>query len=89
MTKEQFGKYAEIEKELRPIRDFLFYCGNRYHEKGVSYCLSRLIIKRSFWIGTRRLMDNKEFDVPRDLHDKIIDTIEQYIDEKEKELQEI
>lgn len=34
-------------------------------------------------------MDNNEFDVPRDLHDKIIDIIEQYVDEKEKEMQEI
>ena len=89
MTKEQYNKYKQIETELVPIKDFLFYCGNKYHEKRVSYFLSRLIIKRKFRIGTRRIMDNKVFDVPRDLHDKIIDTIEQYVDEKEKEMQEI
>ena len=89
MTKEQYNKYKQIEAELEPIIDFLFYCGNKYHEKGVRYFLSRLIIKRQFRIGTRKNMDNNEFDVPRDLHDKIIDIIEQYVDEKEKEMQEI
>lgn len=89
MTKEQYNKYKQIEAELEPIKDFLFYCGNKYHEKGVRYFLSRLIIKRQFRIGTRKNMDNNEFDVPRDLHDKIIDIIEQYVDEKEKEMQEI
>ena len=34
-------------------------------------------------------MDNIEFIVPRDLHNKIIDVIEQYVDEKEKEMEEI
>lgn len=89
MTKEQYNKYNQIETELKPIKDFLFYCGNKYHEKGVRYDLIRLIIKRQFRIGTRKIMYNKDFDVPKDLHDKIIDTIEQYIDEKEKEMQEI
>lgn len=34
-------------------------------------------------------MDNIEFAVPRDLHNRIIDIIEQYVDEKEKEMEEI
>ncbi len=89
MTKEQYNKYEEIKKDLEPIKDFLFYCGNKYHEKGVRYILSKLIIKRQFRIGTRRNMDNREFAVPRDLHNRIIDVIEQYVDEKEKEMQEI
>jgi hypothetical protein len=47
MTKEQYNKYKQIETELKPIKDFLFYCGNKYHEKGVRYFLSNLIIKSS------------------------------------------
>lgn len=89
MTKEQYDKYEEIKKDLEPIKDFLFYCGNKYHEKGVCSFLSKLIIKRQFRIGTRKNMDNIEFVVPRDLHNKIIDVIEQYVDEKEKEMEEI
>lgn len=89
MTKEQYDKYEEIKKDLEPIKDFLFYCGNKYHEKGVFYFLTKLIIKRQFRIGTRKSMDNIEFVVPRDLHNRIIDVIEQYVDEKEKEMEEI
>lgn len=89
MTKEQYNKYKQIETELEPIKDFLFYCGNKYHEKGVRYFLSNLIIKKQLRIGTNKFMDNKVFDVPKVLHDKIIDIIEQYVDEKEKEMQEI
>lgn len=89
MTKEQYNKYEEIKRDLEPIKDFLFYCGNKYHEKGVRCFLSELIIKRQIWIGTRRIMNNREFAVPRDLHNRIIDVIEQYVDEKEKEMQEI
>ena len=91
MTKEQYNKYKQIETELVPIKDFLFYCGNKYHEKGVFYFLTKLIIKRQFRIGTRKRksMDNIEFVVPGDLHNRIIDVIEQYVDEKEKEMEEI
>lgn len=89
MTKEQYNKYNQIETELKPIKDFLFYCGNKYHEKGAFYSLSKLIIKRQFRIGTRKNMEDIEFVVLRDLHNRIIDVIEQYVEEKEKEMQEI
>lgn len=89
MTKEQYNKYKQIETELAPIKNFLSYCGNKYHEKGFRYFLSRLIIKRQVRIGINKFMDNQIFDVPRELHDKIIDVIERYVDEKEKEMQEI
>ena len=42
MTKEQYNKYKQIETELVPIKDSLFYCGNKYHGKGVRYFLSNL-----------------------------------------------
>lgn len=89
MTKEQFEKYEQIEDELKPIKIFLSLCGRKYHDKYASNYLSRLryykVPKFKIYPKHHTLGESVTFDIPKELHDRIIDVIEQYVDEKEKE----
>lgn len=44
----------------------------------------RLYIKDVCWSD-----DTKSFDISKDLHDRIINVIEEYVDKKEEEMREI
>lgn len=90
MTDEQFNKYQSLKKEIEPLKNFLHWCGKRYRCKGISQYHMRLI-KRKFNIGRKGigLIESTIVDIPFDLQDRIIDVIEDYVDEKNKELDEI
>jgi hypothetical protein len=94
MTEKQFAKYKKIQEELEPIKEFLFWCGNRYHNNCVG--------KYHFKIGTYRkhfalkriglaggVVADDTFEMPYELQNRIVEVIEQYCDEKQKELDEI
>lgn len=93
MTEEQFNRYEFISKEIKPIKDFLFWCGNKYaHWAGSQYDFGIVCAFQRFALRMkRRSSSDKEntYDIPWELQDRIIDVIEQYVDEKQKELEEI
>ena len=93
MTKEQHEKYERLSRKIAPVKKFLFWCGDRYKEEAVSlYCFSIKTIGRKFALMARRhwcSVEDNTFEIPHDLQQRIVAVIEQYIDEKEKELQEI
>lgn len=90
MTNEQFEKYQSLKKEIEPIKDFLEWCGKKYRCCGIGQYSMRLI-KKKFSIGRKGagLIDSTIVDIPIELQDRIIDVIEKYVDEKQKELDEI
>ena len=90
MTNEQFEKYQSLKKEIEPIKDFLEWCGKRYRCYGIGRYPMRLI-KKKFCIGRKGslIMDNTRVEIPIELQDRIIDVIEEYFDEKQKELEKI
>lgn len=45
MTREQYKKYDKILEELRPVKWFLNWCGDRYKDKSVSKYRFRIITK--------------------------------------------
>lgn len=45
MTREQYKKYDKIQEELRPVKWFLNWCGDRYKDKSVSKYRFRIITK--------------------------------------------
>lgn len=93
MTKEQHEKYERLSRKIAPVKNFLFWCGDRYHEDAVTkYMFSIKTIGRKFALMARRhwcTAEDNTFELPHDLQQRIVAVIEQYIDEKEKELQEI
>ena len=92
MTDEQYQKYAKIKEEIEPIKDFLFWCGHKYSSRGYGGYETKLIRKKSiFSIGRVAYggMTSMDVKIPLELQDRIIDVVEQYVDEKQKELDEI
>ena len=90
MTNEQFEKYQALKKEIEPIKEFLEWCGKKYRCYGIEHYPMRLI-KKKFSIGRKGnlTMDNTRVEIPIELQDQIIDVIEEYFDEKLKELEKI
>lgn len=97
MTRDDYEKYKKLNEEVENIKTFLFYCGKRYRCKlfFMYYLFDLLPIKRfnkHFKLRNRcgDLSDENDiFDIPRDLQERIIDVIEDYVDEKERELEEL
>lgn len=92
MTEKQYKDYEKIRAEIEPLKDFLFWCGNKYHCPSVSNYNCRIITKlKRFLIGRTGYgcIPNEEVELPRVLQLKIIQVIEDYVAEKEKEMEEL
>ena len=93
MTDKQYKQYTELKKKLDPIIHFLNSCGNRYHNNFFAKynflidTYQKVFVLRKKWhIGS--IPDNS-YDLPYELQERIIEVIEQYVDERQKELDEI
>ncbi len=92
MTEQQYRNYKIISEELKPIKDFLFWCGEKYKCNSVEKYNCRLITKaKEFLIGRQGYgaMESTEVLLPKELQDRIIEVVEDYVAEKEKELEQI
>ncbi len=76
MTEKQYRDYVKLKKEIEPLEDFLFWCGDKYHGALVGNYPIRLIKKR-FYIGRkgREAMEDDIFEIPETLKYQIIKTI--------------
>lgn len=92
MTEGQYEEYKNKKEELNPIKEFLYWCGIKYKSDYVAKYKARLIGQKAIIkIGRKGIgaIKGMEVDLPKDLQAKIIGVIEDYVDEKEKELSEI
>lgn len=93
VTEEQYKKYQKIEKETAPIKDFLEWSGKKYKNKMTSlYRFSIKTFGAKFGLYMHRLfctIPENEFELPVELQDRIIEVLENYVDEKEQEKAEI
>ena len=92
MTEGQYEEYKNKKEELNPIKEFLYWCGIKYKGIHINQYKARLIGKRYvIKIGRkgRGAIGETKVDLPKDLQDKIIGVIEDYVEEKEKELSDI
>lgn len=87
MTELQYQKYRLLKEEIEPIKNFLSWCGNKYRDKYVSFYGMRLI-KKEFKIGRKGYgaIPNTEVTIPYELQERIVEVIEQWVDEKQREL---
>ena len=87
----QYKKYDKILEELRPVKWFLNWCGDRYKDKSVSKYRFRIITKAKqfFLYKDIYFARDKEIEIPKDLQKRIVEVIEQWVDEKEQELKNI
>lgn len=98
MTKEEFEKYRKINNEITAIKKFLSFCGTKKYRRVDNHPFSLRAFKpvkkhrNPFELHIKHLMPIEyldEADIPDDLQDRIIEVIEEYVEEKEKELDEL
>lgn len=92
MTEKQYKRYQEIETEIKDVKHFLGWCGNKYHSYQDKYPFILRILKKGFALVVKshwKNIDEATYYIPQELQKRIIDVIEQYIDEKEQEKNEI
>lgn len=92
MTEKQYEEYSKIKAETTELKEFLFWCGKKYKHRAASYFRARLIGRKVFIsIGRKGYgsIGDTEVTLPEELQKSIIDVIEQYVDRREKELEEI
>ena len=93
MTKEQYAEYTRINDEVKCLKKFLMWCGKRYKDKSVSkypFVIDTKTKKfnlRRMWFSSS-ISDNT-YEISVELQNRIIETIEDYVNEKEQRLQEI
>lgn len=86
MTNKQYKKYKEAEEEIRPLKTFLKGFYTRFNS-----CPTLIFTKPKLKIRRRQTFvpDVCEIEIPCELQNRILKTIKQYIDEKEKEQEEL
>lgn len=93
LEKEQYEKYKQIEEGLKPIKNFLYWSGKKYKNKSVSlYRFSLKRLGKKFGLYIHRNWSGIEeniFDLPIELQDRIIETVEKYVEEKEQKMKNI
>lgn len=92
MTEKQYKRYQEIEAEIKDTKKFLAWCGNKYHSYNGKYPFILEKLRRGFALIVQRPWSNdieSKCYIPNELQRRIIEVVEQYIDEKEQEKNEI
>lgn len=92
MTEAQYEKYVKIKEEIEPVKNMLFWCGNRYANK-LSLCryLIRAILRPKLLLGRIGCgcISSEEYELPKELQDKLIMVMEEWVADKEKQLESI
>lgn len=96
MTKEQIEKYQKIENEIQPLKNLMGWCGGKYKIPGTS--LLRMYLTK-IWMCIPVIYRDKvmlsHIDthapvvIPKELQTEIVAVIENYIERREKEMEEI
>lgn len=96
MRREDFEKFKRIDDSVKTAKDFLkFYHNN---EDKIDSELFKIFCNKKFVKNTLTLCGKKQEDciypydyyyIPEELQERIIETIEKYVEDKEKELEEI
>lgn len=92
MTKEQVERYQEIEAEIRPLKGLMEFCGKKYREPQF-FNPWKMIIRRFCQVirlSGRGLPEcYTDVAVPKELQTEIVEVIENYIERREKEMEEL
>lgn len=92
MTKEQVKKYNDIEKEIQPLRALMELCGDKYRIKSLDSRWRMIIYTAKKLLHLRCNEPNCiEYSVaiPKELQAEIVAVIENYIERREKEMEEL
>lgn len=85
MTEKQYNDYTKLKEEIKPLKDFLFWCSNPNSNK-FSLVVNSI---RKIWFKFSPCHDVKLCELPLELEAEIVKVVEAYVTKKEKELEEI
>lgn len=96
MKKEQIEKYHKIEDEIQPLKELMGWCGKNYKIPGTS--LLRMYMTK-IWMCIPVIYRDKimlshidahsPIVIPKELQAEIVAVIENYIERREKEMEEL
>ena len=93
MTNEQYEKYKSLSEELVPVKQFLNFCGDKYHNGCYGWYKFKILTKlKEFFMFAETnwgSMEERSYRMPKELQQRIVKVIEEYVDEKEEELKKI
>ena len=96
MTKEQVKKYNDIEKEIQPLRAIMNLCGDKYRIKSLNsgwrmimYTAKKLLHLRCNEPNCIEYCIEYSAAIPKELQTEIVAVIENYIERREKEMEEL
>ncbi len=92
MTKEQVKKYNDIEKEIQPLRALMELCGDKYRIKSLDFRWRMIMYTAKKLLHLRCNEPNCiEYGaaIPKELQTEIVAVIENYIERREKEMEEL
>lgn len=84
MTDKQYEEYKKRKEELEPLKRFLFWCGEKGYVARLFPCSKLFMLNIKFGF-----VKDEMFKMPKELRERILITIKEYVEEKEKELREI
>lgn len=93
MTEQQYKKYTCIKNEIENLKSFLYFCGNIYKAEMVSKSDFSIKlfenIKDKFFLKGKYAWNDKTYELPKELQKRIVEVIEEYVKEREKEMENI
>lgn len=92
MTKEQIEKYHKIEDEIRPLKGLMGFCGERYRMQAAfnPWKMKLRRFRRTLRMSGQGLPEcYTDVAIPKELQTEIVTVIENYIDRREKEMEEL
>ena len=87
MTEKQYEQYREIKKEIDNLKSFLFACGVKYRKTTGRFPTK--LIRRGEKVKMSNGRDHCDCYISPTLQKRIIATLEQYLDEKHEEPNQI
>lgn len=91
MTEKQYKEYDKITEELKPVKGFLYWCGDRYRE-ATKHKFHMFTKAKHFFLDKKIYScweDEDTIELPEDLQRRVVKTIEDWVEEKEQELEKI
>ena len=93
MTHEKFNEYKKISDEIAGIKLFLQWCGDRYKDKTICKPFFNIIAKGKSFVLHKKYhlwsVEQNSYEIPHELQKRIVKVIEDYVDEREKELERL
>lgn len=91
MRKQQYEEYTKIKDEVDNLKGFLFWCGKKYRSCGSHFPTRVIGRKVRISVGRKSIgvISATEISLPAELQEAIIDVIEKYVEQREKDMEAI